>query len=282
VKVTSDAQYLPEHRWVVTETAWPSVIYLHVNGIEHFVRRKVHNGKDIPVDITKSLKEGVNDIVMTLLCGPVGLDRHLYAMAIEILETASHERVRGAVRSLSKRVSIDQIRERLSNSNVEDEELMVVGDHITIDLVDPFMARVFDVPARTKSCSHRECFDLETFFSTRLSRAVKAGGMAEDWKCPICGSDARPRSLIIDEFLVSVRSELNDRRQLDAKSILVKADGSWQAKIEESDIGGNSLPRQQGSSPSQGDSKVEPKHQGTDFPSSSCPTTKTAAVIELD
>jgi hypothetical protein len=27
---------------------------------------------------------------------------------------------------------------------------------------------------------------------------------------------------------------------------------------------------------------VEPKHQGTDFPSSSCPTTKTAAVIELD
>jgi hypothetical protein len=282
VKVTSDAKYLPEHRWAVTETAWPSVIYLHVNGIEHLVRRKVHHGKDIPVDITRSLKEGVNEIVMTLLCGPIELDQNLYAMAIEILETANHERVRGAVRSLSKRVSIDQVRERLSNSNVEDDELTVVGNHITIDLVDPFMARIFDVPARTKSCSHRECFDLETFFSTRLSRAAKAGGMAEDWKCPICGSDARPRSLVIDEFLISVRSELEDRRQLDTKSILVKADGSWQAKIEESNSGGNGLPTQQGSSLLEGDSKVEPKHQGTEFRSSSCSITKTAAIIELD
>jgi len=204
----------------------------------------------------------------------------LYAMAIEILEAGNHERVRGAVRSFSKQGSIDQIRKKLSHSNVADDELTVVDDHITIDLVDPFMARIFDVPARTNSCSHRECFDLETFLNTRLSRSVKAGGMAEDWKCPICGNDARPQSLIIDEFLVGVRAELEERGQLEAKSILVKADGLWKAKLDENNGGGNGLPRQQDSL--QGDTNVGSEYQRTHFRSSSCPTTKASTIIELD
>jgi predicted phosphoribosyltransferase len=54
--------------------------------------------------------------------------------------------------------------------------------------------------------------------------------MIDVWKCPLCGSDARPYSLQIDDFLASVRSTLAEQDNLDVKAILISADGSWRPK----------------------------------------------------
>ncbi|EEH48359.2 uncharacterized protein PADG_04443 [Paracoccidioides brasiliensis Pb18] len=236
IKKIPPFQKLQGHEWAISDTAWPTVIYIHVNGTEYFVHRKVHNGKDLPVHITPSLKEGVNEVSLTILWGPPELNsKSVYCMAVEVLEYAKLSRVRTSIQHHTLSKSIEGIKNRLTSSDVAsaDDDLAVVDEHITIDLTDPFMARIFDTPARAKYCSHMECFDLETFLTTRLTRSVKGHGMAEDWKCPICGNDARPQSLIIDDFLVEVRRKLKEEKLLDdVKAILVRQDGSWKRRVE--------------------------------------------------
>ncbi len=110
---------------------------------------------------------------------------------------------------------------------------MVVSD-LSIDLADPFTARIYETPVRGSSCLHRECFDLETFLLTRNSRPKPPGQpcLVDVWKCPLCGKDARPYSLQIDDFLVSIRQSLEAQGNLDCKAIWIGADGTWRPKVE--------------------------------------------------
>ncbi|KAL1958408.1 hypothetical protein VTO42DRAFT_4509 [Malbranchea cinnamomea] len=232
-RIKTVSEPLPEEKWIAMDCNWPQAIYLHVNGIEHHISRKIHHGKDLPINITSSLREGTNDISITYLRGPNEYTSEFYAVAVEKLETAEHERVRNSVETLPVSASVERILQRLKRTSLDDDELCFVDEYVSVNLVDPFMARIVDIPVRGKSCSHPDCFDLETYLSTRLSKTVRGNGMAEAWKCPICRGDTRPANMIIDEFLLSVRTELEKRNQLSTvKTILVKQDGTWEAKKE--------------------------------------------------
>lgn len=281
IKVTSPSQHINENSWAIAESVWPSIFYLHVNGKEMFVRRKTHHGKDLPLDITPNLKEGVNEVKLHFLRSSEERDVLLYALAVEVLEIADLGHVKSLIQPLTASESYHQIQKRLS-INSTDDELAVVDDYIAIDLVDPFMARIFDVPVRGKTCKHQECFDLDAFLNTRISKSGNSP-MKENWKCPICGEDCRPQSLIIDEFLSQVRTELQRSGRLEeTKAIHVKADGTWQAKVEQQSLQteGSRIPAKRKSS--------EMDNEGIHFKSRSesggTPSrlTRFSEVIELD
>ncbi|KAM5443509.1 hypothetical protein MferCBS31731_001282 [Microsporum ferrugineum] len=226
---STDSQPLTEEKWVMAECSWPLAIYIHVNGVEHFFRRKFHFGKDLPVPINRALKCGLNEIKVALIGTPEERKGSTFAIAVEVIDVTSYKRAREAIQTLSLSQSLGNIVKRLTNNTADSDELCVIDDFITVALIDPFMARIFDIPVRTVSCKHNECFDLDTFLNTRLSRVLKRPhGMAEDWKCPICNEDARPKRLIIDQFLVHVREELARRKQLDdVTAIKIRADQTW-------------------------------------------------------
>ncbi|KLJ08680.1 hypothetical protein EMPG_15884 [Blastomyces silverae] len=260
IKMNSPFPTLSEHQWAVSDTAWPTAIYIHVNGIEHFVRRKPHFGRDLPLNITSSLTEGLNEISITILWGAAERNsKATYAVALEILEFASPNRVSSFIQHQPSSTSLDRIKNRLTGLNTNDDDIAVVDEHITVNLVDPFTAQIFNIPARTKFCSHMECFDLETFLTTRLPRLAKGHGMAEDWKCPICGKDARPKSLIIDDFFIAIRRKLEETKQLEVKAILVRPDGSWEPKPEGN---GNNINNIRSSEPRLLKRKREPSEGG--------------------
>ena len=108
----------------------------------------------------------------------------------------------------------------------------MVSSDISVDLSDPFTARIFETPVRGSNCLHRECFDLETFLITRNSKPKRPQQpcMIDVWKCPLCGRDARPYSLQIDDFLASVRARLAEQDNLDVKAIWIDVDGNWYPK----------------------------------------------------
>ena len=231
IKVPPSAKELPGHEWSVADTTWPSLVYIFVNGVELYVRRKIHNGKDIPLDITDHLQRGANTISMYVIRSPAESKDLFYVAGVEVLDVAGYDYVKNLAQTLPASESRAQIKQRLS-SRAEDEELSIVNDDLTVNLVDPFMARIFNIPARGVACAHQDCFDLDTFLITRASKSGK-GPMTENWKCPICGGDARPQSLIIDGFLVEVHAELKQTNQLDdARAIQIKADGSWELKVD--------------------------------------------------
>lgn len=123
-----------------------------------------------------------------------------------------------------------RILERLQNN---DPEIEVVDTSITLNLTDPYTSQIWDIPMRGKTCRHPQCFDLDTFLRTRISRRPGQPCDSDQLKCPICDADARPPSLVRDEFFLSLRAILASMDRLDAKAIVMQQDGSWRIKEEE-------------------------------------------------
>lgn len=245
--------------WVTRETSWPDYIFPHFNQAKLVVRRATHHGKDLPVELTDYVVPGTNKLkVATMRAGPTAdkIVRRFY-LAVEILETLSHSAIlehvwaAGVVDSAQ---TLEKIRKRIDAVPDEDgiaviDRTGIVASELSIDLTDPFSASIFSVPARGATCTHMECFDLETWLNTRpIKQAIKCvhqhfctcpkrlePSEPDKWKCPICFADARPRSLRIDSFLLGVRRQLEAQNRLDTKSILVAADGTWRPVIEPDD-----------------------------------------------
>ncbi|KAJ5581869.1 hypothetical protein N7535_000489 [Penicillium sp. DV-2018c] len=222
---------ITERSWALTSTIWPSVLYVFVNDEELYVRRKVHNGKDLPLDLTEHLRSGENTLEVCCLLGPDECNNSGYVLAVEVLQIAELDNILSQVQSIPAADSRAAIQKRLSPT-IDDDDLAVVTDNLTIGLVDPFMARIFDVPVRSRNCEHHECFDRDTFIRTRTSVSGTAP-LNDNWRCPICKADARPRLLVVDNFLAEVHAELARTNRLDtATAIQIKADGTWTLRVD--------------------------------------------------
>jgi hypothetical protein len=242
---------MPEDVWVTLETIWPNGVFLAINDNQLEVRRRLHHGKDLTIDLTKYVKEGLNILTCSLLrtMEEMKLSKN-FAVAVEVVEIISDDHIKDLPSFLKEPEARDTIIKSLNSGlhvtsdgpdadedKDEDEEIQVVDAHISIDITDPYTARVFELPVRGKTCLHRECFDLQTFLDTRKARTSEkdretAPTSPDEWKCPICKKDARPQKLVVDGFLQQVRKELAERDQLDVKAIRVQADGTWEAVLD--------------------------------------------------
>jgi hypothetical protein len=230
--------------WVVTDTNWPESIFIALNDNHLDVRRKTHHGKDLPIDITSLLLPpsdahgSVNHIKISVPRARDAEQKSSYFIAIEVIEIIEHYTIiaKAVENRVARERTIADIQKALGSSNAADDDddfAMVVSD-LSVDLADPFTARIFDMPVRGSSCLHRECFDLHTWLMTRQSKSKRPYQpcMVDVWKCPLCGRDARPYSLQYIEYFSQVRSELAKQDNLDCKAILIAADGSWRPKPE--------------------------------------------------
>ncbi|KUJ18034.1 uncharacterized protein LY89DRAFT_732729 [Mollisia scopiformis] len=227
--------------WVVADTVWPESASLAINKKQLEIRRKNHHGKDLPLDITHFVKlsapNSTNLVTLSILKGRTKMKEFNYFLAVEIIEILRHNQILELCYNnrIPASYTLNKIKKSLVGPSGDDDDVaMVVGD-LSIDLADPFTSKVFETPVRGSSCLHRECFDLEVFLMTRNSKAKRPEQpcMVDVWKCPLCGKDARPYSLQIDDFLVSVRATLQEQGELeDVKAILMDATGNWRPKVE--------------------------------------------------
>ncbi|KAI8956954.1 hypothetical protein F5Y11DRAFT_120671 [Daldinia sp. FL1419] len=248
--------------WVTTETVWPQHIFLELNNNALSVPRKSHFSKDLPVDASSMVVANKN--VFKIWFPSTGQEKEElkrkpdweFYIAVEFVEILSHRDVLRMVETHG-RVPADATREVIRNrllgakgdaQNSGDEDELVMLDELSIDLIDPFSSVMFKVPVRGTKCTHLECFDLETWLNSRLgkkscNRCNNAGcpkcpnepSFVDKWRCPLCSGDARPYSLVVDEFLVEVRSQLERHNLLRTKSIHVSPDGTWKPKEQPAD-----------------------------------------------
>ncbi|KAL9115948.1 MAG: hypothetical protein Q9227_000316 [Pyrenula ochraceoflavens] len=257
---------LAEDRWTILDHVWPKSIFVEINKAHPSLRKKDMFGKDYPFDLTPFLRRGRNLLEITCLLDEDEIKNSVYAFAVEIIEVADEIYVKDQPKLLSSDACLSAITQGLS-STTDDDDLAIVDPYLSIDLVDPFMATIFNVPVRGRGCMHRECFDLDTFLQTRKSQHKGMPTTPDDWKCPICHRDARPSNLVIDGFLVDVRRKLQEEKRTDAKALQVHPDGSWDVKFESSD--GNK--RQRSITPGHNTISGDAVHDGAN-----------AGVIDLD
>lgn len=226
-------QLITQSEWVVADNVWPGSTAVVLNGTALEIRKKSHHGKDLPIDATRFIKEGDNHISTAVIGFDKDSDAH-YAIGIEIIQVTDEDQVRKSLPTLAWQ----EARQRIIDRSIQvDPDVQVVHSQMIIDLIDPFTARLFDVPVRGSTCSHNQCFDRDVFLQTRTSKNPNEPCGPDEFRCPICGADARPRSLVIDGFFVTVREELERKGRLDAKRIILHESGDWEIKEEEEATG---------------------------------------------
>lgn len=222
-----------QEEWAVSDNVWhgSTALVLNDNALE--IRRKSHHGKDLPIDVTPYVREGLNSISAAVMGFPEGSIAR-YAIGVEIIEVIEEQLVKSRIPVLPWQEARKKMMEPTQHL---DSEVQVMNSQIVIDLKDPFTAQLFVVPVRGVHCRHNQCFDRDTFLETRNSQDVTKPCEPEKFRCPICGSDARPPSLVIDGFLMQVREELEKKGRLDANAIILHSLGDWEIKEEENVTG---------------------------------------------
>ena len=225
-----------ENTWAVTDTSWIPFSYFSLNGTPLQARKKLHHGKDLPIDITDLLKEGENLLEVTVMARSGDTSHLNYLIAVESVCILSHESIKNycmTENGVSAEEVLQSIKDKLSGSvdDGDNDEFSVIQSSITMGLRDPFsQAKMCDIPVRSKACTHYDCFDLEIFLGSRARKGDAS--VADQWKCPICASDARPHMLIYDGFNADVKKQLEAQGLADTRHIIFSQDGSWKLKAE--------------------------------------------------
>ncbi|KAH6899773.1 hypothetical protein B0T10DRAFT_5266 [Thelonectria olida] len=239
--------------WTVAAATWPDHIFITFNDTPMVVRRKQHFHKDLPLELTDNIIAGKNTLTISIPNVRSNYrKRQNFFIAVELVQTSSHERLKKFVftgKGISADLTMQKIKRRLRP--LESDDIFIENDVLKISLADPFSSSMFETPVRSVHCQHLECFDLDTWLRTRPRKPTQKGramveeetepSTVDDWKCPICGCDARPIRLLFDHFLAQVRNVLLARGETNVKAISVNADGQWQA-IEEPNDSANNTP----------------------------------------
>ncbi|KAF1924766.1 uncharacterized protein M421DRAFT_424406 [Didymella exigua CBS 183.55] len=225
--------------WAVADNSWVPYSYFSLNDVPLQLRKKLYNGKDLPIDLTGLIKKGENILEVSVMSNSTDTTFRNYLMAVEYLGVITKTSIREHCRNetLAAKDVVSDIMRKLSHRATDDDDIVLLESTIAINLRDPFSAsRICDTPVRGKACLHNECFDLDTYLETRPKKGDVTA--ADQWRCPICKADARPTSLVMDGFLVEVRKVLELKGLLDTRAIIVSQDGSWKPKLEERDPNG--------------------------------------------
>lgn len=226
--------FATESSWVVADNYWPDELSFHLNNNDLETRRKLHNGRYLPIDLTEFICEGTNTLRITSSRMDRDLRKINFAVAVEAVGVMTHDSIKNSLKRVSAAESLDAIKKSLSGEDCGDDDIAVTSSSMTIKLTDPYSGcNMVNIPVRSSECLHYDCFDLEVFLG--LCRRPHEGWptVIDCWRCPLCRSDVRPQMLIVDGFLLEVRETLAKQNLLDTRAIVVEADGSWKVKEEE-------------------------------------------------
>ena len=230
VKVSEPFGLLNQGTWVTADTIWPGSPAVILNDKALEIRKKSHHGKDLPIDATRYIKEGTNSLSTAIIGLPEG-SLTTFGIGVEIIQVTSEQSIKENIPTIPMQEALKRSTDRCGNN---DPDVEIVNAQVVLDLTDPFTAKIFDIPVRGKCCRHSQCFDRDIFLQTRKSKHPKEPCGPDEFRCPICGADARPQSLIIDGFFMQVREELQRKGRLDIKAIILYQSGVWEIKEEES------------------------------------------------
>ena len=232
-----------EPDWAALPTQYPQHIFISINDEYLEIRRKRQFRRDLPIDVTPFVRSGENTVNVSVH-GEKSEEGKRFAIAVEVVRLRDHFQAFKMPTKIPAMDSLNSITSTMQPAaDGDDDDMQLVTDSIVLSITDPFLSSMFTIPVRGKKCKHRECFDLETFLQSRVSDNKDALTSVYEWRCPTCGKDARPSSLVIDGFLQEVRDQLAEAGNTEARAIVVKDDGSWTVRQEVDREGGRTASR---------------------------------------
>ncbi|KAK5072802.1 hypothetical protein LTR51_005443 [Lithohypha guttulata] len=224
-----------EAEWAALQTYWPEHIFISLNDNFLDIRRKRQFKRDLPIDVTPFVKAGTNNVTVSLY-KEKGESARRYGLAIETIAFRNKAQIAEMPVAIQAGESLRMILQEMQSQelSVADDDVQMVTDFTTLSITDPFSSKMISRPVRGKTCRHKNCFDLNMFLQSRNSDYKDALTSVYEWRCPVgtCKEDVRPCSLVLDGFLQEVVQKIAQEHKKDVRSIIVKKDGTWEAKSE--------------------------------------------------
>lgn len=209
---------------------WPRRLLLETNGhpaIDIKEPEEGHVRRDVPKDISASLKPGLNHITIKIE------DEYVAGYVMALVRTNFR-----TAKDISTDITVheeEDARERVCSllagnwSNMgeegdeEDDIKCVLSNKLKLRCPLSFERVV--IPVRGESCMHLQCFGLGAY----LESNAKMRALNNRWTCPVCANILRPRDLRIDAYVDKVLQETPPH----VEDVLIMQDGSYKIVEEQ-------------------------------------------------
>ncbi|KAK2594435.1 hypothetical protein QQS21_007839 [Conoideocrella luteorostrata] len=174
-------------------------------------------GSTRPVDITHALRlrpHYVNNVEFTYAL----TSKKFYLIANLCKVTTVPELV--SIISTRRRIPKESVVVEL-NKKAQDQD--VVATSQVLSLKCPLSYMRLDVPCRSLSCTHIQCFDATSYLQLQEQ--------GPQWLCPICNKSAPFEQLAVDEYV----RDILEKTPKDLETVTIEPNGRWLAKATQDD-----------------------------------------------
>jgi hypothetical protein len=119
--------------------------------------------------------------------------------------------------------NLEQLAQRNASAAADDDDDVAEAAFI-VSLSDPLTLARIATPARSRLCSHLQCFDLATFIEFSLREQY--------WHCPVCAKAAPFNQLIVDSVFKKMLAACANLRD---EKVIIERDGSFSRLPTEGD-----------------------------------------------
>ncbi|KAJ4375535.1 hypothetical protein N0V86_007067 [Didymella sp. IMI 355093] len=141
------AEMMPkDEEWAIADNSWVPYSYFTLNGVPLQLRKKLHNGKDLPVDLTGLITKGENVLQVSVVSKSDDTAYRNYLVAIEFLgvmtKTSIEKRCREKI--IAAKDVIRDIKRKLSTQPTDDDDDIVLMENARPNslAVDGFLVEV--------------------------------------------------------------------------------------------------------------------------------------------
>ncbi|KAK2628582.1 hypothetical protein QTJ16_001685 [Diplocarpon rosae] len=168
-------------------------------------------GSTRPVDITNDLRLNLNaysnSVEMTY-----ALTKQKYFLVIYVVRTVP---VTDLVEKLEKgrRITEQSVLEDMRKKALDAD---IVTTASVLSLKCPLSTLRIDLPCRSISCRHNQCFDATSYLQLQEQGPT--------WLCPLCNNSAPFNSLAVDDYVRDILK--NTSKSID--QVIIQPDGKWE------------------------------------------------------
>uniref|UniRef100_A0AC34FGX9 SP-RING-type domain-containing protein n=1 Tax=Panagrolaimus sp. ES5 TaxID=591445 RepID=A0AC34FGX9_9BILA len=141
-------------------------------------------------------------------------DRRTWAVGIWLVHRQNATILLNRVLESGIRRSADETKRKIA-AMLDGDDDNIALDQLKISLLCPLMKTRMKIPARTKTCSHLQCFDLLNYLDMNEKRPT--------WKCPQCNGNAHFDDLIIDQYFMDMLKAVEHN----VEEVELSRDGNW-------------------------------------------------------
>eukprot|EP01122_Echinamoeba_exundans_P000695 TRINITY_DN10623_c0_g1_i1.p1 TRINITY_DN10623_c0_g1~~TRINITY_DN10623_c0_g1_i1.p1 ORF type:complete len:678 (+),score=123.99 TRINITY_DN10623_c0_g1_i1:108-2141(+) len=191
--------------------SWPHGAYIFINQqyVELGKYKKDEKKKtlEVPLDMNPWLKPGVNTVTIQA----TGMMN--YQVVVQLMRPNTVTDMVEQTRARAT-ISIEEGRRHVLNSfRGNGDDLVEMKKKVALS--DPLVLTRIRVPARPSTCRHINCFDLTNFLL--MNERIRT------WRCPVCGSEALYKNIIVDGWMNNVLTTLGP----DETEFVVYPDATW-------------------------------------------------------